>query len=135
MTGIDDVIETFDFMDDWEDRYRYIIDLGRELPPFTEADQTEDNRVHGCTSRVWLVHEMKDGKLVFKGESDAHIVRGLVAIILMILSGKDPQAVKETDVQAILGQLDLEKHLSPMRTNGLHAMVNKIKAIAETYAG
>ena len=130
---IEDVIETFDFLDDWEDRYKHIIDLGRDLPEFSETYQTEENRVHGCTSRVWMTHAEKDGYLSFKGDSDAFIVKGLVAIILMIYSGKTPKEILATDVSVYLGQLGLEKHLSPMRTNGLHSMVERIKNIAQNY--
>ncbi len=130
---ISDVMETFEFLDDWEDRYKYIIDLGRGLPEFDEKDMTEKNRVHGCTSRVWLIHELVDGKVVFKGESDAHIVRGLIALILMIYSGKLPQEIIATEARDTLDRLGLEKHLSPMRTNGLFSMVGKIKSIATAY--
>ncbi len=132
---IDDVIETFDFLEDWEDRYKYIIELGRALPPFDEKYMTEENRVHGCTSRVWLIHELVDGKVIFKGESDAHIVRGLVSLILMIFSGKTPTEIISTDARETLDKLGLEKHLSPMRTNGLFSMVAKIKSIGSAYAG
>ncbi len=130
---ISDVLETFEFLEDWEDRYKYIIDLGRNLPEFDEKDMIEDNRVHGCTSRVWLVHNMKDGNVHFKGESDAHIVRGLVALILMMFSGKTPQDILNTEPRDTLDKLGLEKHLSPMRTNGLFSMVEKIKSIAVSY--
>lgn len=130
---IEDVIETFEFLDDWEDRYKHIIDLGRDLPEFSEIYQTEENRVHGCTSRVWLIHSQKDGYLRFKGDSDAFIVKGLVAIILMIYSGKTAKEILATDVSFYLSQLGLEKHLSPMRTNGLHSMVERIKRIAQNY--
>ncbi len=132
---INDVIETFEFLEDWEDKYKYIIDLGRALPEFDDRDMTDDNRVHGCTSRVWLVHELVDGKVMFRGESDAHIVRGLVALILMIYSGKSPAEILEIEARDILDQLGLEKHLSPMRTNGLFSMVGKIKSIAAAYQG
>lgn len=130
---IDDVLETFEFLDDWEDRYKYIIDLGRGLPEFDEKYMVEENRVHGCTSRVWLVHELVEGKVVFKGESDAHIVRGLVALILMIFSGRQPDEIVKIEARDTLDQLGLEKHLSPMRTNGLFSMVGKIKSIATAY--
>ncbi len=130
---ISDVLETFEFLDDWEDRYKYIIDLGRGLPEFDEKFMVEENRVHGCTSRVWLVHELIDGKVVFKGESDAHIVRGLVALILMIFSGKKPDEITTIEARDTLDKLGLEKHLSPMRTNGLFSMVGKIKSIATAY--
>ncbi len=130
---INDVLETFEFLDDWEDRYKYIIDLGRDLPEFDEKYMTEENRVHGCTSRVWLVHELAGGKVIFRGQSDAYIVRGLIAIILMIFSGKSPTEISAIDARDTLNQLGLEKHLSPMRTNGLFSMVEKIKSIAAHY--
>lgn len=132
---INDVLDTFEFLDDWEDRYKYIIDLGRNLPEFDEKYMTEENRVHGCTSRVWLIHDMAGGKVIFRGESDAHIVRGLVALMLMIFSGKAPEEILKTDARATLDKLGLEKHLSPMRTNGLFSMVEKIKSIAAAYQG
>ena len=132
---ISDVIETFEFLDDWEDKYKYIIDLGRSLPDFDEKDMVEENRVHGCTSRVWLVHELREGKIIFKGESDAHIVRGLVALILMIFSKNSPEDILTIDARDTLDLLGLEKHLSPMRTNGLFSMVGKIKSVATAYQG
>ncbi|MBL4612520.1 MAG: SufE family protein [Emcibacter sp.] len=132
---IDDVLETFEFLDDWEDKYKYIIDLGRGLPAFDEKYMTEENRVHGCTSRVWLVHELAEGRVIFRGESDAHIVRGLVALILMIFSDKSPAEVLQIEARDTLDKLGLEKHLSPMRTNGLFSMVAKIKTIAAAYQG
>jgi len=132
---IDDVLETFSFLEDWEDRYKYIIDLGRSLPDFDEKYMTEENRVHGCTSRVWLIHDLIDGKIIFRGESDAHIVRGLVALILMIFSNKSSAEISEIEARDTLDQLGLEKHLSPMRTNGLFSMVAKIKSIAAAYQG
>ncbi|MEZ5757975.1 MAG: SufE family protein [Emcibacteraceae bacterium] len=131
--NIEEIKETFEFMDEWEDRYRYIIDLGRQLPDFDEKDQTEENRVHGCTSKVWLVYEKQGDKLIFKGDSDAHIVRGLVSIILMIFSNKTPEEIINTDAKAILSDLGLSQHLSPMRTNGLFAMVERIKAIGKSF--
>lgn len=131
--NIEEVKETFELMDEWEDRYRFIIDLGRKLPDFDEADQTEENRVHGCTSKVWLIHELKDGKIYFKGESDAHIVKGLVSIILMIFSGKTPKEIIDTDATLILTDLGLSQHLSPMRTNGLFSMVERIKVIGNSF--
>ena len=131
--NLDEVSETFELMDEWEDRYRFIIDLGRELPDFDPADQTEENRVLGCTSKVWLVYSKKDEKIIFKGDSDAHIVRGLVAIILMIFSNKTPQEIVEIDATAILKKLGLSQHLSPMRTNGLFSMVERIKAIGNSF--
>lgn len=131
---LEKVIETFEFMDEWEDRYRYIIDLGRKLPKFDPKDQIEENRVQGCTSKVWLVYKKEGDKIIFNGDSDAHIVRGLVAIILMIFSGKTAQEIIETDANKILADLGLSQHLSPMRTNGLFSMVERIKSIGASQA-
>ena len=132
MISIDDITETFEFLDDWEERYKYIIDLGRSLEPFDEKDQTEENRVHGCTSRVWLIHEEKEKCIFFKGDSDAFIVKGLVAIILTIYSGKTAKEILAVDIKDFLDKLGLEKHLSPMRTNGLYSMVERIRNIAKS---
>ena len=120
-------------MDEWEDRYRHIIDLGRNLPEFDEKHKTEANLVRGCMSKVWLVYEKQDGKIIFRGNSDAHIVRGLVAIIIMIFSGKTPKQIRDTDATSILTDLGLSQHLSPMRTNGLFSMVERIKAIGKSF--
>ncbi len=132
MITIDDITETFEFLDDWEERYKYIIDLGRSLELFDEKDQTEENRVHGCTSRVWLIHEEKEKNIFFKGDSDAFIVKGLVAIILTIYSGKTAKEILAVDIKAFLDKLGLEKHLSPMRANGLYSMVKRIRDIAKS---
>ncbi len=131
--NIEEVKETFEFMDDWEDRYRFIIDLGRKLPEFDKSDQTEQNRVQGCTSKVWLVYSRDEDNIHFRGDSDAHIVKGLVAIILIIFSGKTPSEIINIDAKKILQELGLSQHLSPMRTNGLFAMVERIKAIGESF--
>lgn len=133
-TTLGDVFETFELLDGWEDRYRYIIDLGRKLPALPDEDRTDDNRVRGCTSQVWLVarEEGPDHRLVFLGDSDAHIVRGLVALMLLIFSGRPRKAILETDARAILERLGLGRHLSPMRANGLFAMVERIRDMART---
>lgn len=131
--NLNDVTETFELMDEWEDRYRFIIDIGRHLPEFNPADQKEENRVHGCASKVWLVYHKQDDNVIFKGESDAHIVRGLIAIILMIFSNKTPQEIENIDATSILTDLGLSQHLSPMRTNGLFSMVERIKAIGRSF--
>lgn len=132
--NIEEVKETFELMDEWEDRYRYIIDLGRNLPTFDSENQTEENRVHGCTSKVWLTYSKQNGNIIFQGDSDAHIVRGLVAIIIMIFSEKTPEQIIQTDASVILTDLGLSQHLSPMRTNGLFSMVERIKAIGESFS-
>ncbi len=134
--AIEDLIENFEFLEDWEDRYRYIIDLGRKLPPMDDALKTEASRVQGCTSQVWLVSHIDDNtpaRMTFIADSDAHIVRGLVAVLLMIFSGKTAQEIKSTDIEGILNQLEFSQHLSPNRANGLHAMVKRIQATAESY--
>lgn len=133
MMNIKEIKETFELMDEWEDRYRYIIDLGRNLPDFDEKDQTEANRVHGCTSQVWLTYEKNSKTVLFKGNSDAHIVRGLVYIIITIFSHQTPQQILDTDAAVILTDLGLSQHLSPMRTNGLYSMVERIKEIGRSF--
>ena len=121
----------FEFLDDWEDRYRYVIELGRSLEPLDESDRTPANKVQGCVSQVWLSTglERRDGAVIltFQGDSDAHIVRGLIAILLAVFSGKSAQAILETDADAILGDLGLNEHLTPQRSNGLMAMVKRIR--------
>lgn len=128
--NIDEITETFDFMDDWEDRYRYLIELGRELPELSDAEMTDQYKVRGCQSQVWLVPNLVDGKLMLRGNSDAHIVKGLVALMLVIYSGKSPADIVKTDALAILSSLGLKDHLSPMRANGLFSMVERIGDIA-----
>ena len=127
---IDEITETFDFMDDWEDRYRYLIELGRELPALSSHEMSDEFKVRGCQSQVWLIPDMIDGKLVLRGDSDAHIVKGLVALMLVIFSGKSPSDIVKTDAPAILAGLGLKDHLSPMRANGLFSMVERIGDIA-----
>lgn len=132
MMNIEDILENFEFLDEWEDRYRFVIDLGRQLPEFPESARTEENRVRGCTSKVWLVSKLQGDPPVLKlwGDSDAHIVRGLVYILLSLYSGKTPDEALKIDAKGMLSKLGLEGHLSPMRTNGLYAMVERIRAIA-----
>ncbi len=126
-----DLAENFALLDDWEDRYRYIIDLGRTLPPLPEADHIPANKVEGCMSQVWLTHHLDDtGRLRFKADSDAHIVRGLVAIMLIILGDKTPAQTLATDVDAALAALDLDQHISPNRRNGVASVAHVIKATA-----
>lgn len=129
---LDDVFDAFEFLDDWEERYAYIIDLGKQLPPFPDSDRTEENYVHGCQSQVWLTHyqDEGDGKLYLMIDSDAMIVRGLAAIILVALNGKTPRDLLTTDIDELFERLDLFRHISPTRGNGLRAMVGKIRDIA-----
>lgn len=134
---LDEVIDTFELLDDWEDRYRYLIELGGQLPPFPDEARTAANKVRGCVSQVWLISEPDKnapGHIIFRGDSDAHIVRGLIALLLMIFSGKTAEEISRTDARAILDRLGLAKHLSPMRTNGLYSMVSRIGEIAKAAA-
>ena len=135
MTGIDEIIDNFALLDDWDDRYRYVIELGRTLPPLAEAEHNEANKVRGCTSQVWLVTHVKpDGAggpvLSFEGDSDAHIVRGLVAILFAVYSGKSAREIIDTDAIAIFDKLGLRENLTPQRSNGLRSMVERIRTEA-----
>lgn len=126
----DDIIETLEFFDSWEDRYKYIIDLGRELPAMDDSLRTEANIVRGCQSQVWLASEERDGRLFFIADSDAFIVKGLLAVVLAAYNGKTPAAILDFDIEAYFEQLNLIKHLSVTRGNGLRAMVKRIQATA-----
>ena len=125
-TTIDTIKSDFEFLDDWEDRYRYIIELGREMPPLADEDKNATNKVEGCASQVWLVSEQTKAvpvTLNFHGDSDAHIVRGLVAIVTSAFTGKTPQAIIQLDADELLKSLGLDAHLSQQRSNGLRAMI------------
>jgi cysteine desulfuration protein SufE len=129
--SFDDVVETFALLDDWDDRYRFLIELGRERTGLPDELKTKDTKVEGCTSQVWLVGEREGaGRFAFRGDSDAHIVKGLVALLLLLYGGRTPAEILELDARAELGKLDLEGHLSPSRANGLFAMVRRIRALA-----
>nr|WP_321457709.1 SufE family protein [uncultured Cohaesibacter sp.] len=136
---IDEIIENFSYIDDWEERYRYVIELGRELEELPPEVLNSDNKVEGCVSQVWLTTEVSGPDtnpiLSFKGDSDAHIVKGLVAIALATFSGKTAQEILETDAEAIFGQIGLRDHLTPQRSNGLSAMIGRIKADAQKALG
>ncbi|RJS93349.1 SufE family protein [Salinisphaera sp. Q1T1-3] len=119
---------TFELLPDWEERYRYIIDLGRKLEPLDEAERNEATRVRGCMSQVWLVADETSGdQLHFRGDSDAHIVRGLIGVLLMIYSDKTPREIADTDIQQIFTDLNLEQHITMNRRNGLYSMVETIQ--------
>lgn len=124
-----ELIEEFAFFDNWMDRYQYIIDLGRRLPEFPEADKTEANKIKGCQSQVWFVAEKKDGKLEFRAISDATIVSGLIALLLRIYNNRHPQDILDTPADFVKA-LQLEQHLSPTRSNGLSAMLQAIRTLA-----
>jgi cysteine desulfuration protein SufE len=134
---IDDIIENFALLDDWDDRYRYVIELGRMLSPLPEALRTETNKVQGCASQVWLATDVKpDGAagptLSFVGDSDAHIVRGLIAILFALYSGKGAREILSTDAIALFERLALREHLTPQRSNGFRSMVERIRRDAQT---
>jgi cysteine desulfuration protein SufE len=133
MTPIDQIIDDFAFLEDWEDRYRYVIELGKALPDLPDNQRTEDNKVRGCASQVWLASTAGDGAdpvLTFAGDSDAHIVRGLVAIVLSAYSGKRASEVTGLDALELFGKLGLIEHLSAQRANGLRSMVDRIRSEA-----
>ncbi|NKB50964.1 MAG: cysteine desulfuration protein SufE [Rhizobiaceae bacterium] len=129
--NIDEIIENFSFLDDWEDRYGYLIELGNALTPVAQDEMNDATKVQGCVSQVWLISHYDGGKLYFRGASDAHIVRGLVAIALSIFSGKTPQEIFQHDEQQVFRTIGLAEHLTPQRSNGLKSLVGKIKATAE----
>ena len=130
--NIQNLIEDFEFLSDWEDRYMHVIDMGKQLAPFTDALKVDANKVKGCVSQVWVVTQYDDAAnvLSFQGDSDAHIVKGLVAVVLVIYSGRTPKEISDMDAEPILAQLGLAEHLSPQRSNGLRAMIGRIKAEA-----
>ena len=134
MTTIQAIRDDFDFLDEWEDRYRYVIDLGAALPAFPEDARLDVYKVPGCVSQVWLLTKVGEGAdpvIEFQGDSDAHIVRGLVAIMLALFSGRKASEIIGIDAEAFLKELGLNEHLSPQRANGLRSMVKRIKRDAE----
>ena len=137
MASIDQIIEDFAYLDDWEDRYRYVIELGKALPELPEALKTADNKVQGCASQVWLVSEPGDGPnpvLHFRGDSDAHIVRGLVAIVLAAYDGKHAAEAAALDASTLFAKIGLVEHLSAQRANGLRSMINRIREESSAFA-
>jgi len=128
-----EIEETFEFLDDWEERYAYIIDLGKKLPVFPENEKTEAHKIHGCQSQVWLIHhfDKTENRLCFLIDSDALIVRGLAAIVLCIFNRKPKQDIMKTEIEDAFLKLDLLRHISATRGNGLRSMVKKIQTIAE----
>ncbi|MBR0773211.1 SufE family protein [Bradyrhizobium diazoefficiens] len=135
MTSIDDIRDNFELLDEWDDRYRYVIELGRTLEPMPEAEHSAANKVQGCVSQVWLQKLVDRGNgapvLRYRGDSDAHIVRGLVAIVLSLYSGRTPQQILATDALAVFDEFGFRDHLTPQRSNGLRAMVERIKTDAK----
>lgn len=125
----DELIEEFQFIDDWMDRYQYLIDMGRRLPAMSDAELIDDNKIKGCQSQVWFVAETVDGRLHFRAISDAAIVSGLIALLLRVYSGRRPQDILTTPPDFVVA-LALEQHLSPTRSNGLASMLNAIRNFA-----
>ncbi|SRR5579862_66204 len=137
MQTIDEITENFALLDQWDDRYRYVIELGRTLPPLPDSAHIEANKVQGCASQVWLVTHVKpDGAtgpvLSFDGDSDAHIVRGLVAILFALYSGKSAREILKVDAFALFDRMGLRENLTPQRSNGLRSMVERIRAEAKS---
>lgn len=133
--SIDTLIDDFAYLDDWEDKYRYVIELGKGLKPLPESQRCEANKVKGCVSQVWLAQQVTRSEsgepaISFVGDSDAHIVRGLIAILLALYSGKPASEILSTDPEDTFRRIGLDDHLSPQRSNGLHAMVRRIQADA-----
>ena len=131
---LDELLDTFEFFEDWEDKYRFIIDLGKELPGLPDVDKTDDHLIRGCQSQVWLTYESTDEQLRFNMDSDAHIVRGLIAVVLIAIQNRSAADIQRLDIEEIFSQLDLLAHLSVTRGNGLRAMVSRVKEVARGYA-
>ncbi len=133
---IERILDDFGVLDSWDDRYRYVIELGRTLPPLPEAARTEANKVQGCASQVWFVSEQRPAKngggpvVEFRGDSDAHIVKGLIAILFALYSGQPAKHILDTDAIALFNRLGLREHLTPQRSNGFRSMVERIRADA-----
>lgn len=138
MATLEQIIDDFSFLDDWEDRYRYVIELGKALPDLPEEKRTLDNKVQGCASQVWLVThadgDPDDPVLTFEGDSDAHIVRGLVAIVLATYSRKKASEIAALDALDVFGKIGLVEHLSSQRANGLRSMIKRIREEAKVLA-
>jgi cysteine desulfuration protein SufE len=135
MTTIDEIRENFELLEDWDDRYRYVIELGRTLEPMPDAEHSAANKVQGCASQVWLsksINRNGDGEalLKYRGDSDAHIVRGLIAILLTLYSGHTPQQILDTDAIAVFDEFGFREHLTRQRSNGLRSMVERIRSDA-----
>ncbi len=138
MSDIDEIVENFELLDDWEERYRYLIELGRAMPPLPDEARRDSNKVQGCASQVWLETRWDaatgDPVMRLRGDSDAHIVRGLVALLIALFSGKRAREAAETDALGLFRSLGLSEHLTPQRSNGVRSMVERIKADARRVA-
>ena len=125
----DEIIEEFELFDEWIDRYQLLIDHGHKLPPMPESDKTEINRIDGCQSNVWFTAKMQDGNILFTGDSDALLVKGIVALLLYVLSGHTPREIIDADLYFI-DRIGLREHLNPTRSNGITAMLKQMKLYA-----
>ncbi len=132
--AFEEIVEDFEFLDDWEDRYRHVIELGRAMAPLDEALKVPATKVHGCASQVWLHPVIEDGIFRFDGDSDAMIVRGLIAVLRALYNGLPVAEVARVDAQAELARLGLNEHLSAQRSNGVRSMVERIRAVALEHA-
>lgn len=131
MDTLEQLKSDFEFLTDWEDRYRHLIELGRSLPALTDEEHSEANKVSGCMSQVWMVADKgSDSRYTFRADSDAHIVKGLIAILLLAYSGKNASEIAAVDIEGSFKQLGLDQHLSPNRRNGFFSMVGRIKALS-----
>ncbi|QBX35063.1 SufE family protein [Paracoccus liaowanqingii] len=128
--AFEDIAQTFDFLDDWEERYRHLIELGRAMPPLDPAFQVPATKVDGCASQVWILPRLEEDRFDFQGESDAMIVRGLIAVLHALYAGLPPDQVGQVDAQAALARLGLDEHLSAQRSNGVRAMIGRIRQLA-----
>lgn len=128
--NFEDIVGDFEFMDDWEDRYRYVIELGKSMDPLDDAFRVDANKVHGCASQVWLQSYIEDGVYRFDGDSDALIVRGLIAVLRALYNGVPTQQIDAIDAPAELARLGLNDHLSAQRSNGVRSMVERIRSVA-----
>ncbi len=131
---IDALVDEFEFLGDWEERYRYLIELGQAMDPLPEAERTDATKVKGCVSQVWVVVDQDGERLALRGDSDAHIVKGLVALMKRIYDQRSPREALDLDPKAVLGRIGLAEHLSPQRSNGLASMITRIRAEAEARA-
>ncbi len=133
---IEELVDNLELLEDWEERYRYLIELGRKLPPLPDDQHTEQNKVRGCMSQVWMFPQVDDRTspptLHFLADSDAHIVKGLIAVLVVVYSGKTAQEILDIDIHAVFTRLGLEKHITPNRRNGFFSMVGRIQDLART---
>lgn len=135
--AVEELLEDFEFLGDWEERYQYLIDLGRHLPDMPESDKSEENRVRGCQATVWMtarMHQTDPPTLQLRADADAHIVKGLIAVLLRLYDGRSPRQILEIDPNETFKRMNLEAHLSPTRRNGLHAMVKRVRELADQHA-